>query len=234
VVNVSPMPINCKNWRFGNSEDTAVLAASDLFLGRGEFLVAAANSGLFSSRYPARNRVTTPPRWHTLNNYNDTLCLWDNARTLKEIVCYRYEWFTNWTTQSLERISTSAAGTERSSWMLAAAPTPGQPNGALSRSSSAQPQLTIGPSTFTPNGDGRDDLLAITTASLPGGSATLGIYSFSGKKIREFSGMSNQTLFWDGKQDNGAPAPVGPFFVVLEMRSSTGISTLRRKGILWR
>jgi hypothetical protein len=233
LVNVSSMPINLKNWQFGNGEDSALLSTTDRILNKGDFLVVTANGALFGSRYPAKNRILVPPRWHTLNNYNDTLRLRDNNRAVKETVCYRSEWFTNWTTQSLERISPAATRTDRASWTLAARPTPGQPNGALS-AAGAHPSLVIGPSPFTPNNDGRDDLLAITPSPLPGSTATVSIYAFSGKKIRAFSGITSPTIFWDGKMDNGSPAPVGPFFVVLEMRTESGISQLRQKGILWR
>jgi hypothetical protein len=228
------MPINLKNWLFGNSEDTILLFATDLILNRGDFLVVTANAALFNRQYPARNHVTMPPHWHTLNNYNDTLCLWDNARNRKEFVTYRSDWFTDWKYQSLERVSTALPGDARSSWTLAAMPTPGQPNGAISWRAAVQPSLAIGPSPFTPNGDGRDDLLAITIAVPAECTATISIYGFSGKKVREFSGPLDNKVYWDGKLDNGSPAPVGPFFVVLETKSSKGTSALRKKGVLWR
>jgi len=234
LVNVSPMTINLKNWTFGNSEDTAVMTARDLFLQPGDFLVLTANAGLFGSRYPAKNRITVPPDWHPLNNYNDTLCLWDAKRNLKECVCWRSDWFDGWSSQSLERVSLSNSGMDAASWVMAASPTPGQPNGAISWRSGAQPRLEAGPLPFTPNSDGRNDVLSIIIDLPAGYSAAVSIYGFSGKKLRTFSGLPSHQIYWDGKQDNGSPAPVGPFFVVMEATSSKGTVTVRKKGVLWR
>jgi hypothetical protein len=60
------------------------------------------------------------------------------------------------------------------------------------------------------------------------------LYGFSGKKLRDFGAYPGRPLLWDGKQDNGAPAPLGPFFVVAEIVSTSGKTTLRKKGVVWR
>lgn len=239
LVNVSQMTINLKNWLFGNSEDTAVIASRDCFLAPGDFLVLTSSAGLFGSRYPAKNHTAVPPDWHPLNNYNDTLCLWDAKRNTKERVCWRSEWFGGWTSQGLERVSLSNSGMDAVSWVLAPSPTPGQPNGAIFWRAGAQPLLDAGPLPFTPNGDGRDDVLSIVTQLPAGYSASISIYGFSGKKIRDFSvslygGLSARQLFWDGKEDNGSPAPAGPFFVIMEAASAHGTTIVRKKGVLWR
>jgi len=234
LVNVSQMTINLKNWFFGNSEDTAVMASRDLFLEPGGYLVLTGNAGLFCSRYPAKNRLVVPPDWHSLDNYNDTLCLWDAGRNLKERVSWQSGWFSGWTNDALERVSLSTTGMDAASWVLTASPTPGQPNGAVSWRAGAKPQLDAGPLPFTPNSDGRDDLLSIFIDLPAGYSARVSIYGFSGKKLRSFAGPLSHQIYWDGKLDNGSPAPTGPFFVVMEASSSQGTMTLRKKGVLWR
>ncbi|MBN2189173.1 MAG: lamin tail domain-containing protein [Chitinispirillaceae bacterium] len=234
LVNVSPMPINLENWTFGNSEGADTLSAQALVLQPGACLVVTANLALFKARYPARNAVTQPARWRALDNYNDTLCLWDAKRRLKERVCYRSTWFAAWTTQSLERTRLSAGGMDAASWALAQAPTPGQPNGSSQWRSASVPSLAIGPLPFTPNGDGTNDLLSIVM-ELPGdASAAVAIYGFSGNKLRSFAQPASGRIFWDGRQDNGSPAPLGPFIVVMETASSSGKVILRKKGVLWR
>jgi len=234
LVNVSPMTINLKSWFFGNSEDTAVVALYNLFLEPGGYLVLTGNAGLFCSRYPAKNRLAVPPDWHPLDNYNDTLCLWDAGRNLKERVSWQGGWFSGWTNGSLERVSLSSSGMDAASWVLTASPTPGQPNGAVSWRSGAKPQLDAGPLPFTPNSDGRDDLLSIFIDLPAGYSASISIYGFSGKKLRSFAGPLSHQICWDGRLDNGFPAPTGPFFVVMDASSSQGTMTLRKKGVLWR
>lgn len=234
VCNQSPMPINIKNWTFGNSESYDTITAIDLVLAPGDFLVLASNGELFRQRYPAKSRIVVPAHWHSLDNYNDTLCLWDAKHLPKETICYRSIWFTDWNFQSLERRTPSSPGIDQASWLPAASPTPGQPNGALFLAASAQPGLMTGPTPFTPNGDGRDDLLSITVEMGQASSASLAIYGFSGHKLREFRAPLAHRLLWDGKQDNGSPAPTGPFIVVLETHSTKGVSYVRKKGVLWR
>jgi hypothetical protein len=231
LVNSSSMPINVKGWRFGNNENSETLAATDLLLQPGAFLVVTANTALFQARYPAKNRITTPPHWHSLNNYIDTLCLWDPYSRIKERVCYQNSWFLDWQTQSIARISLASEGMSPQSWSLASSPTPGQPNVIKSATFA---RLEIGPLPFTPNGDGKNDLLSIALDLPPGYSATVMVYGFSGKKERDFGAWPGRALLWDGKQDNGSPAPLGPFFVVAEITSAKGKTTLRQKGVLWR
>jgi hypothetical protein len=234
LCNVSQMSINIKNWTFGNSESADTIALADFPLAPGDFIVLTSNGGLFRQRYPAKSRLIVPSHWHTLDNYNDTISLWDAKHRLKETICYRSTWFTGWSNQSLERTSPASPGIDPASWSLAASPTPGQPNNALYLNSSPQPDITIGPLPFTPNGDGRDDLLSITINQTPASSATLTIYGFSGRKLRAFTGPLPRQILWNGRQDNGEPAPVGPFFIVLETHSSKGVSFVRKKGVLWR
>jgi hypothetical protein len=231
LVNVSTMPINLRNWTFGNSEGGDTLATGDLVLAQGGFLVVTSNSALFYSCYPAKNRAVVPAHWHALDNYNDTLCLWDAKKRRKECICYRNAWFIGWQSQSLERTTPSSTGTGPESWSLAALPTPGQPN-AIRVAATAR--LDIGPLPFTPNGDGTNDLLSIAIDLPAGATAAAALYGFSGKKLRDFGAYPGRPLLWDGKQDNGAPAPLGPFFVVAEIVSASGKATLRKKGILWR
>jgi hypothetical protein len=234
VVNVSQMIINLKTWVFGNSEDSDTITISDCLLRPGDFLVFTANGPLFNQRYPAKNCVTVPPHWHALDNYNDTLCLWDGNHNLKERVCWHSDWLPGWNSQSLERVSFTNSGMDAGSWALASSPTPGQPNGAIFWRAGQEPRLDAGPLPFTPNHDGRDDNLSIIIELPAGYSAAVSIYGFSGKKLRSFSSPLSHQLFWDGRQDNGAPAPAGPFFVVMEATSTKGTTMVRKKGVLWR
>ncbi|MBN2189516.1 MAG: lamin tail domain-containing protein [Chitinispirillaceae bacterium] len=234
LVNVSPMPINLRNWTFGNSESRDTVIARDCVLEPGRYLVLAADLAFFRVRYPAQQDACEPLHWHTLDNYNDTLCLWDAKRNLKERVCWESGWFSGWTTQSLERVSLSNSGMDAASWALAASPTPGQPNGAALWRAGEQPRLDAGPLPFSPDGDGRNDLLSIIIDLPAAYTAAVSIYGFSGKKLRTFSGPLSHRIEWDGRCDNGSPAPSGPFFVVMESKSPEGTIIVRKKGVLWR
>ena len=123
---------------------------------------------------------------------------------------------------------------DAASWAPAASPTPGQPNGAALWRAGEKPRLDAGPLPFTPDGDGRNDQLTVRVELPAGYSASVGIYGFSGKKLRSFSGPLSRQFSWDGRTDGGAPAPAGPFFVVMESTSPKGTIIVRKKGVLWR
>ncbi|MCU0609167.1 MAG: lamin tail domain-containing protein [Chitinispirillaceae bacterium] len=234
IVNTTRQTVNLKNWTFGNDDDTATIVASDCALQPGEFLVITSSTKLFGQRYPAPARVVQPRRWHSLDNYNDTLILSDPELGRRELIIYHSSWFPGWKYQSIERVSAFLGGEERTSWVCAAVSSPGQPNAAISWRAAAGPVIAVGPTPFSPDNDGTDDRLSISIDLPSELSGKITIYSFSGKKVRTFATLSRQ-LFWDGRSDDGRPGPAGPFFVVLETISSDGaVASTRTRGVLRR
>ena len=234
LFNSSSMPINVNNWRYGNSESSFPITQQDLIMAPGRFLVVTKDKSLFAARFPAITCVCQPDAWMAMDNYKDTLSLWNNRGALSETVAWDYTWFSNWTDQSLERVSVKIPGTDRSAWVVAAKPTPGQPNASVSTRSSPDPSLEIGPTPFTPNNDGKNDFLSIQCIVPAVYSVTMAIYGFNGKKYCDVPIGFQPNFLWDGKNDNGAPAPIGPFFVVATFKNGPQTKVIRKKGILWR
>ncbi len=234
LVNVSSMPINLKNWKSGNFEDTSAITKSEYLLEPGAFLVIAKSKQLFLYSFPGISPVLQPQVWHTLNNYGDTLCIFDADGNMRDMVCYRYSWFGN-IHRTIERVNSRAAGCDSANWAISTeGATPGYPNGALFWRNITKAEIEIGPVPFTPNNDGKDDLLSIKVRLPASSSINLCIYDFRGRKVRCFTGPACKQYFWDGKSDNGKAVQCGPFFVVAEMTSATRKTLLRKKGILWR
>lgn len=235
VANVSSMSINLKGWRFGTGEDSLVFSDADLLVRPAEFRVIARDRALFLRRYPLpAGLVTAPSSWVALDNYDDTLRLWNGRGNLQESVCWHNEWFVSWKAGSLERVSTDRSGLDKNAWAVAVNPSPGMPNGSVTWRSATRASVEIGPVPFSPNGDGSDDYLAVTL-SLPAlATASIAIYGFDGRKIRDLPGPAQQTCRWDGRSDDGRPALPGPFFVVVRIQDDRGVHTIRKKGVLWR
>ena len=235
VTNISSMPINLKGWMFGNSEDTVKLSDYDLAVQPAQFVVIVKDPALFSKTYHAFARTAfAPGQWHTLDNYDDTLRLWNSKGNLQETVCWHNEWFSGWTAGSLERITMSKSGIDRAAWVVATMPTPGQPNGSVTWRAASQASMEIGPIPFSPNGDGKDDLLAIKLQLPASATAVISIYGFNGMKAREIAGPAQETLYWDGKNRSGRLLPPGPFFVVADIKDFSGNRVIRKKGVLWK
>lgn len=234
LVNVSSMPINLKNWMAGNFEDTSVITKSEYLLEPGAFLVIAKSKQLLLYSFPGVSPVLQPQVWHTLNNYGDTLCIFDADGKMRDLVCYRYSWFGN-TQRPIERVNSTIAGCDSTNWVISTeGGTPGYPNGALFWRNVSKAEIEIGPVPFTPDQDGKDDLLSIKLSLPASSSVNLCIYDFRGRKVRCFPGSASKQYYWDGKATNGKAVQCGPFFVIAELTSTRGTTILRKKGVLWR
>ena len=234
LVNISTMPIALRNWHYGNSESSCALTPGETVIAAGGYLVVTKDKKLFSLKYPSISCVCQPDVWLSLDNNKDTLCLW-NARTSRcETIAYNAAWFDQWTDQSIERVSWQSDAMAREAWVLASRPSPGQPNGSIVGRGAGKPGLEIGPIRFTPNGDGRDDLLSIQLALPAVFTAIVSIYGFNGKKYIDFPSAPQSRFFWNGTTVAGAKAPVGPFFVVATFKNGSQTEIIRKKGILWR
>jgi len=213
--------------------DTITL--SDLLLEPSSFCVVTRDRALFSAAFPAISMVVEPAHWQALDNYRDTLLLYNPLDSAPcETVYYTSSWFDSWDNQSLERVSLTASGTARSGWALAAYPSPGQPNAGASWRAVQSPSMHIGPVPFTPNGDGTDDLLLVELKLPADASARIDIYGFSGEVLYEAPRPVGARQFWNGTDNHGHDAPVGPFFVVAEIERGGRKERIRKKGVLWR
>lgn len=232
VVNRAPIPVNLRGWRMGNAEDSIVLVEHDLLLSAGAYWVFTKDAAVFLARHRGVGNVSQPPRWHTLDNYEDSLCLWDSRGRLHDAVFYDHDRLGEWPDGSIERVG---AGDGVDQWAVAARPTPALPNMSDSWRAVEHPAVIIAPTPFTPNGDGLNDLLCIRVQLPPGCSVSLAIYSMAGRAVRQVGLIERGEYLWDGRDEGGRPAPVGPVFVVATVTDADGAETmLRMRGILWR
>jgi gliding motility-associated-like protein len=145
---------------------------------------------------------------------------------------YRSAWFSKWTAQSLERVSNGKSGADSSSWALCDRPTPGGPGNAdYWRAETAS--VEIGPTPFTPNGDGADDLLSIRIKAPPDHRVKIRIFAFNGKLLKTFTD-EREVVYWNGITDGGKPAMPGAIYVVTEFTANGTKRVIRKNGVLWR
>jgi hypothetical protein len=233
LANCSSASVNIKNWKYGHQDDSCLITASDFFVPANGFVVLAKDKALFSAKFPATILVIQPVRWRALDNYHDTLYVWDSSGVLCESAGWDYHWFPSWTDQSLARVSLTISGLLPEACVVASKASPGQPNSeATWRGNSSE--LDIGPVPFTPNNDGKDDLLSIKLSMPATASATVSIYGFDGRKYLDLPNPLSQQFLWNGIAAGGRAAPAGPFFVVAEISNNGNRQVIRKKGILWR
>ena len=135
---------------------------------------------------------------------------------------------------ALERVSLEVPSMQTDNWHSAAASvhygTPGYENSmaATSPSTSDNEAITIQPSVFSPDGDGRDDHCQILYAFDAAG-CTVNVYVFSadGRLVRhlvqgELVGREG-AFVWNGLDQKGMHVPIGLYVVVTEVYDNTRV-----------
>jgi hypothetical protein len=231
--NTSDSPVSLKGWHIGHVDDSVLISASDIFISAKGFLVITKDSLLFLSRYPASRPVLQPLRWHTLDNYHDTILLFDNTGSIVDSAAYDSKWFADFSDQSIARVSLTASPCLPGTWVAAQKATPDQPNPESVWRNTSDVSMDIAPIPFTPNNDGKDDYLSIRLQIPSTVTVDVSIYGMDGKKYWEANAVSSPQTLWNGQTSTGSYAPNGPFFVVCEVRGNVK-KIIRKKGILWR
>lgn len=105
--------------------------------------------------------------------------------------------------------------------------TPGKVNSVYVAPTRTEEIFHLSPNPFSPNGDGRDELLKITV-NLPAGSyqMIIAVYDALGNKVRN---LSNGTptgpvavLTWDGRDDSAKQLPAGTYRISMNAAGYSG------------
>lgn len=144
---------------------------------------------------------------------------------------------------SLERVSPDASPLDRSNWQSAAASagfaTPGTRNSQWWQPvGQGETRITLDPNVFSPDNDGKDDVLHIICR--PEGNdfmATVVIYDSRGRRIRQVAGnerIASEGIFtWDGVTEERTKAPAGIYIVYAELMNMSGtVERFRETAVL--
>jgi hypothetical protein len=141
---------------------------------------------------------------------------------------------------SLERINYDRPASDTTNWRSAAEDigfaTPGLQNSQFSPLLESEDPLTIEPEIFSPDGDGRDDVLNIyyNFEEEEGNNCSISIYDSRGRLVRRlvenvFTGSSG-VFSWDGRDDNNQKAAIGIYVVFVEIFDTQGNTRNYRKS----
>jgi hypothetical protein len=132
---------------------------------------------------------------------------------------------------SLERISTSLSTQARETWYSAAETagfgTPGLPNSQRLPDFTGTGIVEISPKVFSPDGDGFDDLLLVSFPGVsPGMLASIRVYDAEGRyvvRLAQNVSIGQEALVrWDGTDENGSRARIGPYVLWIELYAADG------------
>ncbi|MCD4701432.1 MAG: gliding motility-associated C-terminal domain-containing protein, partial [Candidatus Aegiribacteria sp.] len=149
----------------------------------------------------------------------------DSSLCVMDYVPYDNDWGGS-SGVSLEKLNPDFSGYESSSWIsCSSGGTPGRENSCSSGEAGGSGKfLDYYPDPFSPDGNGRDDILTIEmNFQHPENEVTLEIYNVQGRLLlqllsREMCGLS-KIVTWDGTGENGGRLPVGRYIIYLNSRA---------------
>ncbi len=235
--------VSLEQWFFSDADVTRrrLISKVPAEVAAGGFVVLAQDSSLAQSgELPPSAPLLVLPSWPALSATGDTVVVYDPHGAVIDSVAYDESWGGG-SGVSLERINPALPSQHRSNWSSCVdrrGATPGRANSVFTQVVPSRTTLTVAPSPFSPDGDGRDDfavisyLLPMTTAAV-----NIKIYDVTGRLIRFLA--SNQpsaaanALIWDGWDDNGHQARIGVYIVYLEaLNAAAGILETARTTVV--
>ncbi len=184
-------------------------------------------------RYPERILgITSPPSFP--DDEGRVLLLNAQGAVIDE-VHYRDDWhfklISNAEGVALERLNSDGPSNDPDNWHSAASTagygTPGYKNSQQVKADTLSGEIKGSPALFSPDNDGRDDLVLIRyQMDTPGYVANLVIFDAAGRPVRRLVrnallGQSGSWT-WDGLDDNGRSLPLGHYILLSEWFSLQG------------
>jgi hypothetical protein len=244
LLNTSSGFIDLKDWTFEDSGGRRRLIAEvNLSLEAGEFALLAEDVSCLLDLYPHLDcRVLRPSGgWPTLNDtdgrdgFADMVVIRDPLGTCVDSVAYKSGW--GEAGRSIERIEGSARTASASNWSPhygTGSGSPGSPNSVAILLPEGGGLLRLNPSTFSPDGDGRDDVLTLSVEMPAPAVVRLRVFDVNGRPVATLLDgdlvEERRVTFWDGSLTRGSAAPVGVYIVLLEAEPQGGGPVLDSKA----
>lgn len=211
----------------------------------GDYIVLSENTGWVQGKYAVRDRqaflsATLP----SLPNDKGSLVLTNAGGDIIDELQYAADWhfplLISSEGVSLERIDPGTATQEKSNWLSAATTagggTPGYINSQYKAMQAEQEPFQLSSTVFSPDLDGRDDLLVIRyKMPAPGAVGTVRIFDLDGKPVRVLNSnalMGNSGSWsWDGLSETKQPLPSGIYIIQVSWFNLQGLSKRWKRAV---
>jgi hypothetical protein len=220
------------------------MCGTDLEVPPGGFFVLVEDEEVFAAIHPEIERaIFRRPEggWPTLNDvdgplgFADAVILRDCRGTMIDSVAYRRRWSTAGV--SVERIDPGATSWASANWSPHHGPGPGSPGRGNSVSFHLPEHaglLSMSPQTFSPDGDGEDDLVAFSVTLPQPGLVRLTVFDANGRVVNRLVDgeviEAERITFWDGRRSDDTEAPMGVYFALLEARLTSADRMLKSRA----
>jgi hypothetical protein len=213
------------------------LSAVPFYIFPGDYIVETEDADNLAMQYLVKNSdhvliISSPP---SFPDDEGTVVALNFQGNVVDEVKYKDDWHFKLIDDaegvSLERIDPAGPTQNETNWHSAAStagygtPTYNNSQDKLLNSITATVEIT--PKVFSPDNDGRDDIITIQYAvAEPGYIANLTIFDASGRPVRNLvrNGILGLTGYWnwDGLDDKGLKLPVGTYIVFTEVFNLQG------------
>ncbi|HRY31603.1 MAG TPA: lamin tail domain-containing protein [Bacteroidales bacterium] len=211
----------------------------------GEYLALTMDPEMLATQYPLSNALGffIPASLPALSNEGDRLLLTDRSYNIIDGIryepAYHYPLLERTEGVSLERIAAHLDGTLGSSWHSASSgcgyATPALKNSQTPDLSASSVEIEILPPVFSPDNDGRDDILLMTVRPATQGVVlNLDIFNSAGQAVKritcqEILGTEN-TFIWDGIDQRGYRADPGVYILLFRFHEAGGKAWQAKKS----
>jgi hypothetical protein len=245
LFNQGTSPMSIKGWTLNDHGGRRrSIAEENIVIEEGSFLVLVEDEEVFAHAHPGLDpQVFFRPvgGWPTLNDtdgplgFADVTVIRDVFDTMIDSVAYRRRW-------SRSGVSVERRDPRERSWLTAnwsphygaASGSPGAWNSVSFCLPEGNSLLKLKPSTFSPDGDGDDDLLAASVSLPRPGLVRLTIFDANGRLVKRLVDgeviEAGRITFWDGRRGDDTNAPTGVYVVLLESKILSTDEVLRSKS----
>jgi hypothetical protein len=237
--------VDLRDWTLEDYRGTGKsITADHLTLAPGDMLVLVEDEEVFGVAHPelgSDDFLRPCGGWPTLNDadgplgFADMIVVRDAMGTMVDSVAYRSRWSRPGT--SVERIDPRGPSPMSSNWSPHYGSTGGSPGRANSVSfylSEGRRILSLSPAAFSPDGDGRDDLLAVSVKLAEPCVVRLTVFDLGGRPVKRLIDGEvvevSRITFWDGSSTVRPEAAMGAYLVLLEARGTSSGNTYRAKS----
>lgn len=235
IYNNSDKYIDLKDWELGNHKDDTVgnlkKITQTYVLKPHDYVVLTADSNFQIMNYPFAipGKFLQMSSLPSYNNDMSVVYLVLNSEIMDK-VAYNEDWhfslINNKKGVSLERFSANQPSNTASNWHSASETvgfaTPGRFNSQDIKPNQEGGTLTLSSKSFSPDGDGFEDVLLLTyEVSSPDLLGDLIIYDDKGRVIKTL--FKNHllggkgTIKWEGTREDGTKAAIGPYIIMFDV-----------------
>ncbi len=220
----------------GQLRSNTLLSDNDIILNAFEFLVLCEDSNSIIEYFPRHGiNYLEISGFPSLNNESGTIVILDSNFLAIDSIAYsedfHFELIEDEKGVSLERLSTDISGLQNDNWTSASETyhfaSPGIPNSKSIERVTAEEQVNVEPSLFSPDGDGYKDLLHIQfNTDNPNAIVSINIFDQNGRLVKNLA--NNFTLsygndfIWDGITDLGEKARIGNYIILVDIFDVNG------------